>query len=629
MVHSFRARRFLCFKKGKDMRVRKKKRLVLLFATGLTLGGLVFASRSTYIAYAASDNVPQTITTNNAGKTFVTASSGKLYAQYEGQWKEGYGYHRVNIIKEKGKSGRDSYIFCINWSKESPSNKQLTKQYQANPEVQWLVTDFAKGHDKAFESLDNAGADYDLADYWLYQTAIHLVACPNEVSPIDGKKPGDTLDKFAPQVRDKVLRLVNEAKKHKNESDSEIVLNQAKLNFDPSELNINSGDLHGDKYEKSFQVKSDQMHDIQVHAAESKNSKYLSGTRKNGSKVDWNNINADDNLKVSVPYSDMANNSDFSFKVKATGHWNKRAKVAWIYGNNDPNTQHVAKWAIKSTTVAMEGDAEMTVHVKPAFGSLTFVKKGTGNDKKTILPGTKFTLTADGFSQTQTADKDGRVTFTNLPLGKRFHLKEIEQPNSDYDGNYEKDIVELSGGNPQREVNLGDIYNDKKYQNFDITKNNVKGENIEGAQFVLIRKDWKEPFDHISVDEAKRQALRQVNGELVVGHGDQQPYIATTGANGHATFNKVLLDHPETQYDYYAVEIKSPNGYALGTTPIKLPNVGPTSPDVVTGEMTDTTQPIPTTGSKYLLIEATAAITIICAVGGYAYYVSKKDKKEK
>ena len=206
---------------------------------------------------------------------------------------------------------------------------------------------------------------------------------------------------------------------------------------------------------------------------------------------------------------------------------------------------------------------------------------------------------------------------------------EIEQPNPDYNGIFEKDIVELSGDNPQREVNLGDIYNDKKYQNFDITKNNIKGESIEGAQFVLIRKDWKEPFDHISVDEAKRQALRQVNGELVVGHGDQQPYIATTGANGHATFNKVLLDHPEEKYDYYAVEIKSPNGYALGTTPIKLPNVGPTSPDVVTGEMTDNTQPIPTTGSDYLLIEATAAITITCAVGGYAYYVSNKKKKEK
>lgn len=628
MVHSFRARRFLCFKKGKDMRVRKKKRLVLLFATGLTLGGLVFSSRSTYIAYAASDNVPQTITTNNAQKTFVTASTGKLYAQYEGEWKEGYGYHRVNIIKEKGKSGRDSYIFCINWSKESPSNKQLTKQYQANPEVQWLVTDFAKGHDRAFERLDNAGADYDLADYWLYQTAIHLVACPNEVSPIDGKKPGDTLDKFAPQVRDKVLRLVNEAKKHKNESDSEIVLNQAKLNFDPSELNINSGDLHGDKYEKSFQVKSDQMHDIQVHAAESENSKYLSGTRKNGSKVDWNNINADDNLKVSVPYSDMANNSDFSFKVKATGHWNKRAKVAWIYGNNDPNTQHVAKWAIKATTVAMKGDAEMTVHVKPAFGSLTFVKKGSGNNNSKLLPGTEFLLTSDGFMERKTVDGNGRVTFDNLPLGKKYHLKEVKQPNGQYSASYERDIDQLSGDNPQRQVDLGTIINDKTHQPFKLTKKNTNGAGIEGAQFVLLRKDYGEPVGQISLEDAKRQAFRMVNGELVLGHSDQQPYIATTDKDGNTEFPNVLIPKNE-KHDYYAVEVKSPNGYALGTTPIKFPNIGITSPDVVSGEMTDTTQPIPTTGSDYLLIEATAAITITCAVGGYAYYVSRKNKKEK
>ena len=123
----------------------------------------------------------------------------------------------------------------------------------------------------------------------------------------------------------------------------------------------------------------------------------------------------------------------------------------------------------------------------------------------------------------------------------------------------------------------------------------------------------------------KKQALRQVNGELVTGHNDRQPYIATTDKDGHARFDNVLLD--STRRDYYAVEIKSPNGYALGTTPVKLPNVGPTAPDVVTGEMTDNTQPIPTTGSDYLLIEATAAITITCAVGGYALYESKKNKE--
>lgn len=607
------------------MRVRKRNRLVLLTAVGLTLGGLAFSGGNIGIAYA-DDNGPQTIQTNNAGKTFVTASSGKLYAQYEGQWKEGYGYHRVNIIKEKGKSGRDSYIFCINWSKESPSNKQLTRQYQANPEVQWLVTDFAKGHDRSFESLDNAGADYDLADYWLYQTAVHLVACPQEVSPIDGKKPGDTLNKFAPQVRDKVLRLVNEAKKHKNESDSEIVLNHATLNFDPSTLNIGSGDMHDNKYEKSFQVKSSEMHDVQVHAANSKNEKYLSGTRKNGSKVDFNNVNADDNLKISVPYSDMTNTSDLSFKVKATGHWNKRAKVAWIYGDNDPNTQHVAKWAVKATTIPMEGDSEMTVHVKPAFGKISFVKKGSGDNNNKLLPGTEFLLTSSGFSERQTVDSNGRVTFDSLPLGKKYHLKEIKQPNGQYNGNYERDIDALDGNNPQKDVDLGTIINDKRHQKFTISKQNINSQGISGAQFVLIRKNWHEPLNINSTEEAKKQALRQVNGELVTGHSDQQPYIATTDSNGNTVFDNVLINPQDPRYDYYAVEIKSPNGYALSTTPIKYDGIGKTSPDTVSGTMKDTTQPIPTTGSKELLMQSVTGAVVVLTIGSYAYYESKKEK---
>lgn len=606
------------------MRVRKRNRLVLLTAVGLTLGGLAFSGGNTGIAYA-DDNGPQTIRTNNAGKTFVTASSGKLYAQYEGQWKEGYGYHRVNIIKEKGKSGRDSYIFCINWSKESPSNKQLTRQYQANPEVQWLVTDFAKGHDKAFESLDNAGADYDLADYWLYQTAIHLVACPNEVSPVDGKKPGDTLDKFAPQVRDKVLRLVAEAKKHKKESDSEIVLNHATLNFDPSTLNIGSGDMHDNKYEKSFQVKSSEMHDVQVHAADSKNEKYLSGTRKNGSKVDFNNVNADDNLKISVPYSDMTNTSDLSFKVKATGHWNKRAKVAWIYGNNDPNTQHVAKWAVKATTIPMEGDTEMTVHVKPAFGKISFIKRGSGNNNQDKLPGTQFLLTSEGFSEIKTVDSNDRVEFDNLPLGKKYHLKEIKQPNHDYNGTFDRDIDALDGNNPQRDVDLGTIINTKTRQHFKITKTNINGTGIKGTQFVLVKKEWNKPFSSKTVEQAKQQALRQVNGDLVTGHGDQQPYVATTDDNGVAKFDNVLVN-PGEQADYYAVEVKSPNGYALSPMPIKFEGVSSTSPDTVSGTMKDTTQPIPTTGSKELLMQSVTGAVVVLTIGSYAYYESKKEK---
>ncbi len=608
------------------MKTRRKRKLVLLFATGLTLSGLLFCENTQ--VNAASDNVPQTITTNNAAKTWVTVSQGKLVAQYDGQWKEGQGYHRTNVIKINRKSGptrREDYIFCIDWGKESPSNKTLARQYQANPAIQWLVTDFSKGHHKSFESIDGVdNNDYDLADYWLYQTVIHMIASPDEKSPVDGNKPDANLDKFDPKIKSQVLRLKAEAEKHKSDSSSEIVLNSANLAFDPSSLDIGSGDLHGDKYEKGFTTKSNNMHDIQVHAKDSKYEKYLTGTRKNGSKIDLQNVNDGDNLKVSVPYAD-AGKDGFSFQVKATGHWNKQAKVAWVYWDGNPDTQKVTKSVVKATTVPMNADTLMTVKVKPSFGKLTFVKKGTGNDNTDVLEGTQFELTSsDGFSQKQTAGKDGRVTFDNLPLGKKYHLKEIKQPNKDYNGTYDRDITELTGNNPQREVDLGTLYNTKRYANFELNKKNISGNGITGAQFVLIKKTWGSNFDHVSIEDAKKQALREVNGELVDGHADKSPYVATTNDQGKAYFNQVLLD--DDFHDYYAVEIKSPNGYALGTTPIKLEKVGRTSPSVVKGEMTDTVQPIPTTGSETLLLEAVTVTTIVTIVVGYGYHESKKER---
>lgn len=609
------------------MRVRKRKKLAYLVALGLTLGGLALSSSNTCLAYAASDdNGPEQVDTNDAKDTWVSCSDGKLHVQYNAHDQQaGVGKHRVNILKQYNQSGKESYYFCINFSKESPSNKRLHRKWQASPEVQWLVLDYLKGKDHRFETLNIKG-DYDLADYWLYQTAIHMVACPNDRSPLNNHNTEDSVKEFeSADVRNKVYRLVNEAKKHKNESESEVVVNQAHLNFDPTTLNIGSGDFHNNKYEKGFKVPSENMHDVQVHAEDSKNEKYLSGTRKNGSKVDFGNVNADDNLKISVPYQDVTNTSDFSFKVKATGHWDKKAKVAWIYGDPDPKDQDVAKWGFKTTTVDMKGSSDMTVHVKPAFGKISFVKKGSGNNNQDKLPGTQFLLTSDGFSEIKTVGNDDRVTFDNLPLGKKYHLKEIKQPNHDYNGTFDRDIDALTGSNPQQDVDLGTIINDKKHQKFSVHKTNINGGPIAGAKFVLIRKDWQQPFNTTTVQEAKQQAFRQVNGELVTGHSNQQPYVATTDKNGNATFDQVLIPNSGF-YCYYVVEISSPNGYALSPTPVKFDRVGKTSPDTVSGEMKDSTQPIPTTGSKQLLLQAVSGAVVVLTIGSYAYHESKKVK---
>lgn len=563
--------------------------------------------------YAAT-NGPQTIKVSNSKAHWVTVSQGTLKSDYYGNPDSiASGYHRTNVIQEEGKNDRDSYVFCIDWSKESPSNQQLQREYQANPAIQWLVTDFSKGHDKAFERIDGQ-RNANFADYWLYQTVIHMVASPN--ATFMGDKPDAYIQDFNPTIRNKIYRLRAEALKHKNESDSEIVLNSAKLDFDPSSLNIGAGDLHGSKYEKSFKTKSQNMSDVKVQAENSADQKYISGRN-------LNNVSDNDTLKISVPYNEVGNGK--TFKVKATGNWKKEAKVAWVYGAG-ANVQKVAHSGIKATTVPLNANTEMTVKVSPAYGKLTFVKKGTGNNNTDLLPGTKFTLTADGgFSQTATADKDGRVTFNNLPLGKKFHLKETYQPNGDYNGSYDRDITELTGNNPKASVDLGNIFNKKRHENLEITKQDVNGNGITGAQFVIVRKDWNTPFNYISVADAKKQALRQVNGELVTGHSDQAPYIGTTNSQGKVTFSKVLLD-PDKRYDYYAVEVKSPNGYALGTTPIKLNDVSPTSPDTVKGTMKDSVQPIPTTGSKELLIESITLGVTITIGATYAYYEGKRER---
>lgn len=92
-----------------------------------------------------------------------------------------------------------------------------------------------------------------------------------------------------------------------------------------------------------------------------------------------------------------------------------------------------------------------------------------------------------------------------------------------------------------------------------------------------------------------------------------------------AKFDNVLVN-PGEKADYYAVEVKSPNGYALSPTPIKFEGVSSTSPDTVSGTMKDTTQPIPTTGSKELLMQSVTGAVVVLTIGSYAYYESKKEK---
>lgn len=577
----------------------KKLSKKLLVVAGMSVG--VSAVLLGLTGKANAVEAPQTVNVGNSSK-IITYGSGHA---------EHYGPHEVAVIKDT--SG--NYLFCIEWSKRAPSNEQIAKRYQASPSVQWLVNNFYSGH--RYQSLGQG----DEGDYWLYQAVIHWVADPNDHYDWGGTGAiQDVLGRLNPSVRAKVEALRNEALKHNDESSSEIVTNNHNLAFDPSSLEINKDNLQGNTYKKTFTLKSENMSHVKVWLKNAPSGVTLTG--KDGAGVNFNDVWNNTNLQVNIPYRVNAEKDSYNFTVATKGNWEKTSKVAWIYSAND-NSQKVAKQDVKAVSVPLDAETDMNVTVKPAKGSVQFTKKGSANNNSDVLANTEFTLTGGDFKQVKTTDKNGYIKFDNLPLGRDYELNETKQPNSHYKQMYHTTINNLNGDNPVQMFDLKTVTDINTHKDFYIDKKDVQGNPLKGAQFVIVRND--NPNPNISPEEAKKTALRKVGDELVEGHGDQEPYIATTDGTGRVNFNMVLLPNDRRQHNYYAVEIKSPDKYTLSQTSVKL--VGSSTSPISTGaELKDTTNPLPATGSEKLLIVAVGGIVLVALGGGALYFKQKVTK---
>ena len=579
----------------------KKLSKKLLVVAGMSVGVSAVLLGLTGKANAAE--APQTVNVGNSSK-IITYGSGHA---------EHYGPHEVAVIKDT--SG--NYLFCIEWSKRAPSNEQIAKRYQASPSVQWLVNNFYSGH--RYQSLGQG----DEGDYWLYQAVIHWVADPNDHYDWGGTGAiQDVLGRLNPSVRAKVEALRNEALKHNDESSSEIVTNNHNLAFDPSSLEINKDNLQGNTYKKTFTLKSENMSHVKVWLKNAPSGVTLTG--KDGAGVNFNDVWNNTNLQVNIPYRVNAEKDSYNFTVATKGNWEKTSKVAWIYSAND-NSQKVAKQDVKAVSVPLDAETDMNVTVKPAKGSVQFTKKGSANNNSDVLANTQFKLTGGNFSQTKTTDKNGFIKFDNLPLGRDYTLDEVQQPNQYYRQMYHTTINNLNGDNPVQFWDLHNVINIKTHQKFFFTKKNAAGNPIEGAKFVLVRKPRLNGNNDISIEEAKKIAYRKVGDDLVEGHQDQPPYTATTDKNGVVRFDMVQLPSVNGLYDYYAVEVQAPKNYTLSQTSIHV-NAGQNSPETVSGELSDTTNPLPATGSEKLLIVAVGGIVLVALGGGALYFKQKVTK---
>lgn len=440
---------------------RKRTKLLMLAGAGFILGsGLACVNQ-----HVSADDVPQTI---NIGTTTYAVSYGRGYREVN------KGPHNIDVLRE---AGSNEYIFCIQWAKNSPSNMQLQRKWDADPRVQWLITNFFSGN--RYRSLGMG----DEADYWLYQVVVHIIASPND-RQTDGQRPADALPNFRADIRQKAQDLVDEANRHNSQNDSQVVLNSASTSFNPGEISIGRDDIRDGQYKKNFSFNKQNVSNAHVWLEGAPGGVSLSG--KDGAGVNFNDVWNGTALQVNIPLSARATDNEYSFKVKANGTWNKQVRVAVVYGNSDNPVQNVAKNQIKAINVADSAYSEMNVKVYPAKGELQFDKRGTGNDGKTVLGRTVFRLTGDGGYQTEqsAAEGSGHVYFGNIPLGQKYHIQEITQPNPLYKADFQADISDFTGSNPKFSVTLGNngiVFNVRCYFNREVEKISNSGNPIEGA----------------------------------------------------------------------------------------------------------------------------------------------------
>lgn len=585
---------------------RKRTKLLMLAGAGFILG----SGLACFNQHVSADDVPQTI---NIGPTTYAVSYGLGYREVN------RGPHNVDVLRE---AGSNEYIFCIQWAKNSPSNMQLQRKWDADPRVQWLITNFFSGN--RYRSLGMG----DEADYWLYQVAVHIIASPNNRQS-DGSRPADALPRFRADIRQKAQDLVDEANRHNSQNDSQVVLNSASTSFNPGEISVGRDDIRDGQYKKNFSFNTQNVSNAHVWLEGAPGGVSLSG--KDGAGVNFNDVWNGTALQVNIPLSARATDNEYSFKVKANGTWNKQVRVAVVYGNSDNSVQNVAKNQIKAINVADSAYSEMNVKVYPAKGELQFDKRGTGNDGKTVLGRTVFRLTGDGGYQAEqsAAEGSGHVYFGNIPLGQKYHIQEITQPNPLYKADFQADISDFTGSNPKFSVTLGNngiVFNVRRYFNREVEKISNSGNPIEGAQFVAVRRS-DVGKGKIDIEEAKKKALRLVDGHLVSGHSEQEPYIATAGKDGVAHFNSIeyIANDPTRLANNIAiVEIKAPAGYSLPQATDDSVEATPGTPDTIRTTIKDDTIPLPSTGSNRLVVVSLVGSVLILVTAGSLIYLRRK-----
>lgn len=148
---------------------------------------------------------------------------------------------------------------------------------------------------------------------------------------------------------------------------------------------------------------------------------------------------------------------------------------------------------------------------KKALGDIEFTKKDDSGD---VLAGATFELYRKSDSdlmeplQTVTTGSDGKVSFTDVPLGT-YTIKETKTPGGYYTMSKDagsKINVEVQYNADKTGVvvtEISDVVNEKAYGKIEFTKKTDSGQDLAGAEFTLYDSDGKQVQQMTSGDDGK------------------------------------------------------------------------------------------------------------------------------
>lgn len=310
-------------------------------------------------------------------------------------------------------------------------------------------------------------------------------------------------------VRDEIVKLAKAAVTHKNST-----------TVKPS-ISVSSSSLtfaqNGSYYETPY-VNVTNTGDLQEYTV------YLTGA-PNGTQV----IDESGNVKATLPKTNTkfklripTTNVTGSHTVSITVQGNFKEQIAEAYTSSNNNLQRMVILKEEITTAKTNLTAKVD-----GKGSLTITKNDENGNK---LQGAKFKLQQNGKDVTdvKTSDANGVVKFEDIPLGS-YQLIEVSAPQ-------------------------GYVISTPS-QNVNITNNN--------SQVTVVNHKAKGTVRVLKVDSKTDAPLEGAVFELRDAKGTKIETL-TTGKDGVATST------PQVFGDYSVVEIKSPTGYLLNSTPHKV-----------------------------------------------------------